>query len=130
MIKTATSSKTRPAVVYILLAVMLVLWTGGAVAHYCFDGLEPPVTLHFDSLSGHDEHDHEPGHVDVEKPALPANLISKIFELNLGFFLIALFCFEMLSLTGGLTELRELSFNLQSPRTLLPPLRAPPANFC
>lgn len=130
MNRAITSKRTQHSIVYGLLTVLLILWTGGAVAHYCFDGLEPPVTLHFDSLNGHDDHEYEPGHVDAEKPALSANLLSKIFELDLGILLLTTFLIELLGFNNAPIKLRELALPPRFQRALLPPLRAPPVYSC
>ena len=111
---------------YGLLLVLLTLWVGGAVSHYCLDGLEPPVTVHFDNLNSHVEHDAESGHLDFEKDALSDNLLSKIFKVDLqqSFVLFLLLLVQVCK--ASFISYRELYFSYLSPQVLLPPLRAPP----
>lgn len=116
--------------IYSLVAMLLLLWIGGAVAHYCFDGLEPPLSVHFDNLMGHDDHEHEPGHIDIEKPAQSDNLISKIFQFDAVLFQIALFVYVLLQLKTILPLAQQQAHRPPKPKLLLPPLRAPPAYSC
>jgi len=122
-----TNSRHKSAVIYLLLLVFLSLRVGGAVAHYCFDGLEPPVTVHFDNLNGHLDHDHEPGHVDVEKEVLSDNLIGKLIDFDslLGF--VALFIFALSALSRGPLKLSSVRSHYTNPQYYLPPSRAPPS---
>ena len=112
--------------VYLLLFIVLTLRVGGAVSHYCFDGLEPLVTVHFDNLSGHIEHDDKLGHTDVEKQVLSDNLLSKLFELESVLVIISLFLISQLPRSGN-PAYSQLATQLSSDRrAFLPPQRAPP----
>jgi hypothetical protein len=121
------NSTSTTAIVYLLLLVFLFLRIGGAVSHYCFDGMEPPVTIHFDNLSGHVEHDEEAGHNDMEKQVLSDNLHSKFFDSDTLLFLTTLFLFSLLYQPGA--QLYQLlpSRKSNAPNYYLPPLRAPPS---
>lgn len=66
------------AVSVLLLLVMISLPASGAASHYCFDGLEPPVSVHFDNLNGHVDHAEEAAHSDVEKRIFDDNLVGKL----------------------------------------------------
>jgi len=119
--RTSTAS-----VVYLLLLVLLCLRVGGAVSHYCFDGLEPPVTIHFDNLNGHIDHDGELGHTDVEKQVLSDNLISKLFELDSVLLITAMFLLALLSQSRGQEYLHRVIEQTSHVNKYRPPLRAPP----
>ena len=116
-------------IIYGLLVVLLTLWVGGAVSHYCIDGLEPPVTVHFDNLNGHVEHDSNSGHNDFEKSALPDNLLTKFIELGIQQFLVILFILSMPFVNARKINLLEVLQKYATPQVILPPLRAPPAYF-
>ncbi|PCJ24391.1 MAG: hypothetical protein COA96_09720 [SAR86 cluster bacterium] len=117
---------TTAPLVYLLLSVLLLLPVIGAVSHYCFDGIEPSVTIHFDNLSGHIEHEKETGHTDTEVQALSDNLLGKILDFDSLLIATALFLFSLLplSLIHSYSYLFKSSTNDQ--KYYLPPLRAPP----
>ena len=112
--------------VYLLLFILLTLRVGGAVSHYCFDGLEPPVTVHFDNLNGHIEHDDKFGHTDVEKQVLSDNVLGKIFQLDSLLAIISLFLIALLPQSGSQAYLQIPIRRSSDSRTFLPPQRAPP----
>jgi len=66
---------------FLLVVALFYAPMSGAANHYCFDGMEPPVSIHFDNLTGHDGHDDEKGHVDLEKLLLDDNLVGKFSDL-------------------------------------------------
>ena len=115
-------------VVYGLLLVLLLLRIGGAVSHYCFDGLEPAVSIHFDNLNGHVDHEAEAGHTDVEKQVLSDNLLGKLFELESMLVVMAMLLIVLLSQSGGQNYFYSLLRQTSNPRNFRPPLRAPPLN--
>jgi hypothetical protein len=114
------------AIVYLLLVVLLLLRVGGAVSHYCFDGMEPAVTIHFDNLSGHVQHDTAIGHTDVEKQVLSDNLLSKIFEVDLLPAIAVLFLLALLPLGKSYSYLQVVVQLRNQSKNYRPPLRAPP----
>lgn len=117
------------ALVYLLLVVMLLLRIGGAVSHYCFDGMEPAVTIHFDNLNGHVEHDAAAGHTDIEKQVLSDNLLSKIFEVDLLLAITVLFLLALLPLGNGYSYLQLVVQLRNQSKNFRPPLRAPPSTL-
>jgi len=121
-----TQNKKSTAIIYGLLLILLTLWVGGAVSHYCIDGLEPPVTVHFDNLNGHVEHDSLSGHNDFEKSALPDNLLPKSLEIGIQQFLVILFILSISFVKARKINLLEIVQRYATPQVLLPPLRAPP----
>lgn len=105
----------------------LVLWlfasASGMHGRHCLDGLEAPVSVHFDVLDAHDES--LLGHQDVESKAQVSAL--KLAHLDILFFatLIWVACIW--------PSIRvQISFFFKTPRAWLtttglrPPLRAPP----
>jgi len=116
----------KTKVVYLLLLVLLSLRVGGAVSHYCFDGMEPLLTVHFDNLNGHVAHADESGHVDAERQALTENLQSKLFDFELTLAIVALFFLGLPVSTEARHCSAPLVRNFAVATKLLPPLRAPP----
>jgi hypothetical protein len=60
--------RPRRVAVTLLSAALAFVWAAGAHQHLCFDGLEPPATLHH-AVDLHDHLDHhspERGHTDVD----------------------------------------------------------------
>lgn len=106
----------------------LVLWlfasASGMHGRHCLDGMEPPVTVHFDALGAH--HDSQVGHQDVD-------IKTQVSALKLG-NLDSLFFAVLICLAIFWPIVRGQSFYLfNTPRAWLtttglrPPLRAPPA---
>ena len=104
----------------------LALRIGGAVSHYCFDGLEPPVSIHFDNLSGHVQHADEVGHTDVEKQVLADNLLSKLFEVDSMLVILALITITLFPLGNAQAYSRLVLYQSSRAKNFQPPLRAPP----
>lgn len=118
--------QSTAAVVYILLLILLSLRIGGAVSHYCFDGLEPAVTIHFDNLNGHVDHEAESGHTDVEKQVLSDNLLGKIFEFESMLAIVVMFLTALLSQSSGQAYYHRVLQQIRNAKKFRPPLRAPP----
>ena len=107
----------------------LVIWliTGwsGTHGHICFDGQEPPLTLHIELIGDHPEHHADEKHVDANLD-LNQLLIIKLVKIDLPFLitaslmLIVLFKKSVISISF---YSRVFSSHLIG---LRPPLRAPP----
>lgn len=73
---------------FVALALWLLSSWAGAHGHFCFDGQEPPVSVHMHALSDHPEHhadeDHQDADVDWAQSA-----IAKLSKLELGAILFA-----------------------------------------
>ena len=102
---------------------------GDIHSHFCFDGQEPAVSLHFENLNGHPEHgEDELEHNDVEFEVSLKSI--KIKTSDLTKFLITAtdsgipspYTF-VLKTTSTFNEL----LLPQKPASILPPLRAPPS---
>lgn len=134
------SSPSRPRAWLLALACLTLLFTqmGGAHLHLCFDGQEPPASLHLSDANHHDDHHgghhdrhHAAGetpHSDLDVP-LANDVLSKPVKpiLDLSLILLAVLWLGALSFTRDRipppdpTRLRAFSTFL-----LLPPLRGPP----
>jgi len=73
--------RRQPRVLFALLFILAVmLRIGGAHAHYCFDGSEPPVTLHLSSDFGRHHSGESPSaaeHADVDVSLATEALVKK-----------------------------------------------------
>lgn len=111
---------------FISLLLWLVMTWSGVHGHFCFDGQEPPISLHVDMLDGHTVHEDGEAHQDVDIEQ-PQSILVKTFKLDL-------FLPVFLAVIIVLRE-RGTTFTIQSIPSLhtrhivgvLPLLRAPPA---
>ncbi len=108
----------------------LVIWLlaswSGTHGHLCFDGQEPPVTVHMELLDDHPEHDENDRHVDAD---LDMNqlLIVKFVKIDLPFLIAAaLLLVLLLKQVPSLVVFYSRIFS-SCLIGLRPPLRAPPA---
>lgn len=127
MLRTAHTQR-RKSITALLLFAFVCLPVSGAANHYCFDGLEAPVSYHFDNFSGHDDHEGESGqHLDLEKPVLDDNLVSKNTQsfdhvlLDTSIILVA-----SKSFSPFVAVARSSTISTSSIWYLRSPLRAPP----
>jgi hypothetical protein len=114
--------------VYATLLFWLFASASGMHGHYCFDGAEPPVSVHFDMMDGHDaEHDSlNTTHVDVDNNPSQTNAI-KSFNLDLPFLALALLLvFVWPIVRSQFNYLSNTPSSWLSVTGLRPPLRAPP----
>lgn len=113
------------AFVYAALLFWLFASASGMHGHYCYDGMEPPVSVHFDLLSSHSDDDNV-GHKDIDtKPQISA---LKVTNLDLP-FLAALFLLVIIwpTVRGQRYALSKTPSSWLTVTGLRPPLRAPPA---
>ncbi|PHR90763.1 MAG: hypothetical protein COA78_34430 [Blastopirellula sp.] len=120
------SPKPSKITAYLLIATLALFSVGGAVAHYCFDGLEPPVSLHFESIGGHIEHGAQSEHNDFEQGFLADNLLAKVIDLDLLYLIFAVLVFLVFSSSKSPIQLYLVTPKRKKFFTLHPPLRAPP----
>lgn len=99
----------------------------GMHGHYCFDGSEPPVSVHFDLMGDHEQGEHsEAGHRDLDSKPMEMTFL-KLLSLDLPFLAAALLLLIIWPLVGG----QNFPY-FNAPSTWLtitglrPPLRAPP----
>jgi hypothetical protein len=112
---------------WVLLSTLLWLmasWTG-VHGHFCFDGQEPPISIHLDNI---DAHVADSAHVDIDididlSQSFTAKLLK--FDATLALLLIALFVLLVLPQARFFFSFSQACH----PRHivgLLPPPRAPP----
>ncbi len=107
----------------------LIIWLlagwSGAHSHMCFDGQEPPVTVHIHAIGDHADHDSSQYHLDadvsLDQPA-PTHLLKIDFPLLVNTaFLVIVFYTE--STQPVIDYASKIPSYLNGIR---PPLRAPP----
>lgn len=118
----------RPLLLTLLLAVLLSARVGGAHLHMCFDGSEPPASLHFSDAGHHDDHHAEEAHDDVDVSVM-AEAAAKLGKLSLDLPLLVAAALIIFSL--WLSAQRPLlpyprPWAVSDPCFLRPPLRGPP----
>lgn len=118
--------------VYAALLLWLFASASGMHGHYCFDGLEPPVSVHFDLMSDHHIDDEHVTHKDFDsKPQVSMFKQVSVFKLtNLDLpFLAALFFLVIIwpVIRSQFYILSKTPSSWLTVTGLRPPLRAPPA---
>jgi len=115
--------------VYALLLLWLFASGSGMHGHFCFDGMEPPVSVHFDVLDDHDG-PKLPGHKDVDSK--PGQLdVLKTSNLDLPILAALLLLVFIWPVVRGQTYRRSNTpSSWLSVTSLRPPLRAPPVYSC
>lgn len=111
---------------------ILLIWVfaslSGMHGHYCFDGQEPPVSVHFDLLDGHADHAVEANHKDFDSKPMSMTFLKLLnFDLPLLAAALLLFIIWPLNRSQNFTYFNTPSTWL-SVTGLRPPLRAPPKN--
>ncbi len=112
---------------FVLLALLLWLMTSwtGVHGHFCFDGQEPPVSLHVDVI-GHQTHTPSESHQDIDLDASQSVLAKHLkFDPLLPVLLAAIFALLAAPKTL-LFFFRSLAYHPRRRAGLRPPLRAPP----
>jgi hypothetical protein len=106
---------------------LLVTRIAGTHLHLCFDGLEPPVSMHLLDVDSHDGDDTEHNDRNVELPG--ATLAKASVSLADALLLLAaVLCLALLPDTLRHSRpLSRLTLFLESTKLLRPPLRGPPA---
>lgn len=123
------SLHSHKAFVYAILLMWLFASTSKMHGHFCFDGMEPPVSVHFDVISTDAEHQSY-GHKDVDtKPGqIEAIKVSSPDLLCLAALLLLVFVLPLIR--GHKYRLSNTPFSWLSVTGLRPPLRAPPVYSC
>jgi hypothetical protein len=110
-----------------LLFAALVMWllTGwaGARGHFCFDGNEPPMSVHMELVGDHPEHSSADVHMDVDVD------LWQLMKAGQFWFwvLISVVGFPLLYLLPlGVAPPRNAGLTAQQNSYFVPPLRAPP----
>lgn len=109
--------------------VALVLWLLGnwlgAHGHFCFDGQEPPVSVHMEMIGGHIDHHDSEQHYDADID-LTQSIIAKFTKIDVGLILLAVLSLLLVLQPHRITRTRY-TFLLPYHRPFTRPLlRAPP----
>lgn len=107
----------------------LILWLlasgSGVHGHLCFDGQEPPVSVHMDMLGDHAGHHAEENHKDADLN--PGQLLlAKLLKLDLPCIIIAALLLGLLSFNPALFVSFYIRCYTYRHYGLRPPVRAPP----
>lgn len=107
----------------------LILWLlagwSGVHGHLCFDGQEPPLSVHMDMLGDHPEHQTEQQHQDADLD--PGQLVlAKLMKVDLSYFIAAALLLVISRVKPEIAFSRYTRCYLDRPHSLRPPLRAPP----
>ena len=121
----------RPWLLTLLCVMLLVVRVGGAHLHLCFDGGEPPVSLH---LMDNGVHHGAPGmdaaHQDADI-AVAGEVLAKFAKLGLDLpvlLLAALLVWSLLQAPRQPAPGYRNPLSVSTARTLRPPLRGPPSH--
>ena len=112
---------------YTALIFLVLAGIGNIHSHLCLDGQEPAVSVHFENLNGHPDHEGDEAHVDVDNELMAQVLPGKSVDQDNPLFLAAvclLFSIRVPQKSYSVVT-RESGFS-ESPVYLQPPLRAPP----
>ena len=112
-------------IAFVALIIWLIAGWSGAHGHLCFDGQEPPISIHMDTLGEHPDHAADEQHVDANVD-LSQPLLAKLTKIDLPHLLAAALLFAVLFEKTSFV-VSNYSPTYSSRRIgLRPPLRAPP----
>lgn len=107
------------------LIIWLIAGWSGAHGHLCFDGQEPPLSIHMDTFGEHTEHAADEQHVDANVD-LSQPLLAKLTKIDLPLLLVAALLFTLLLEKIAFIVSRYSPSHSSCRVGLRPPLRAPP----
>ena len=124
------SISVSPILRYQAFAIMaLFLWLvaswSGAHGHLCFDGQEPPLSMHMDILGEHPEHLGTDKHVDADVD-LGTFALAKLIKIDLPILIAATLLFVLLFNYFSYTVTQYSRPYSSRIIGIRPPLRAPP----
>lgn len=127
---TGSSRIHSPWFIALLCLALVVVRANGAHLHLCFDGTEPPVSLHMADAGQHHENSGTgETHQDADVP-VAGDALAKIFKLKLGdlplILLAAAILLSLLLSPDRPIALRRIGIAPLTLRGLRPPLRGPP----
>ncbi|MDR7092134.1 hypothetical protein [Cellvibrio sp. QJXJ] len=119
------SSRYKTFALLALLFWLMISWSG-VHGHFCFDGQEPPISLHVDVVDGHEVHSADESHQDIDVD-LSQSVITKVlkFDTPLALLLVATFLLQVLPRSAIFFPASQTAH----PRRIVglrPPSRAPP----
>ena len=115
----------------ILVVAVLVTRLGGVHLHLCFDGQEPPATIHVNDSDAHDDAHHvDEHHTDQDVEMFEAVLAKSKGSVDLPLLLGACLLLLLLHPAGGHWP-RDAFYRVfqPPPHALRPPLRGPPLKY-
>lgn len=115
----------RKTLVYASLLFWLLASISGMHGHYCFDGQEPPVSVHLEVMAEHAEHHEDERHVDADVDLFKL-VFAKIVKIDVPLLLTALVFLLTLSTHQQIFFSRYSRHYSRRVIGLRPPLRAPP----
>lgn len=120
-------SVSRPWIVFFSVLSLLFVSSIGTHLHVCFDGQEPPLSVHVLDVDHIDLHGNDAAHDDLDIDPL-GKAPPKPFHSDLPVLALAMMFWILLwrSAAAVPAPLRYLSFPRSLPRYWRPPLRAPP----
>ncbi len=110
---------------FVALIIWLIAGWSGAHGHLCFDGQEPPMSIHMDTLGEHPDHASDEQHVDANID-LSQPLLAKLTKIDLPLLIAAALLLAMLFEKITLVTSRYSPSYFSRSASLRPPLRAPP----
>jgi hypothetical protein len=115
--------------IFVLLTLLLWLMTSwaGVHGHFCFDGQEPPISLHVDVMGGHEVHTADESHQDIDAE-VSQSVLAKLLKFDPPLPILLAAIFILLAITR--TPLFFFYTDAPTPHRhagIRPPLRAPPA---
>jgi hypothetical protein len=115
-----------------LAVVALLFWLlsnwAGTHGHYCFDGQEPPMSVHMDVMGGHLEHHPDEIHQDADID-LTQSILAKLSKIELDMLLLIALVLVLVRLPAILLSSTYLSFCPPAALYRRPLLRAPPVSI-
>lgn len=116
----------QPKIAFLALFFWLFASASGVHGHYCYDGAEPPVSVHFDLVDGDQDNSHSADHQDFDSKPMEMTLL-KLLSIDLPFLALALL---LICLWPVIRVQYSAYFNTalvkSNPTGIRPPLRAPP----
>lgn len=110
---------------FVALTFWLLAGWSGAHGHFCFDGQEPPLSMHMDMLGEHPEHTSAEQHADADIDLLQF-AFAKLVKIDLPILIAALLLLAVLFVKPFVVIPHYSRFYSRRVIGLRPPLRAPP----
>ena len=115
---------------FVAFAFWLLSSWAGTHGHFCFDGQEPPVSIHMSVMGEHLEHHadevHQDADVDLAQSVLAQSTLAKLSKIDWALVLIAAFSLALLVLPAARFSCVYRAFYPRISLYWRPLLRAPP----
>jgi hypothetical protein len=110
---------------FVALIIWLIASWSGAHGHLCFDGQEPPISVHIHALGEHPDHTTDEQHVDADVD-LNQPLLAKLTKIDLPLLITAALLLAVLFEKASVVVTNYSPAYSSRRAGLRPPLRAPP----